>query len=208
MSTQIGELLACPACKSPLDDSLACACGVRYVRVDGVPVLRRDDVLPDASGAYVGSGGRSRSRSGRSQPESGPVLRPRIVRRFGEPLGDPFAQSFPEGSVILNVGSGERNYGRAVVNMDIELGPSVDVVGVAEELPFRDDTIDGVILQAVLEHVADSERTLSEIARVLRPGAGSSSNCRSSRVTTRAPLTTDALPSSGCATNSLGTASR
>ena len=72
--------------------------------------------------------------------------------------------------MILNVGSGERYYGRAVVNMDIELGPSVDVVGVAEELPFRSDAIDGVILQAVLEHVADSERTLSEIGRVLRPG--------------------------------------
>ena len=38
--------------------------------------------------------------------------------------------------------------------MDIEPGPRVDLVGVAEELPIQDGVIDGVILQAVLEHVA------------------------------------------------------
>jgi SAM-dependent methyltransferase len=40
----------------------------------------------------------------------------------------------------------------------------------AEVLPFVDGTFDGVLLNEVLEHVADEAATLREIHRVLRPG--------------------------------------
>ena len=43
-------------------------------------------------------------------------------------------------------------------------------VGGAEELPWPDDTFDGVLLNEVLEHVDDESATLREIRRVLRPG--------------------------------------
>ena len=165
------DLLACPACRTALGENLECRCGASYRHSDGIPILRRDDVLPDASSAYVGLG--------RKIPESfrplatrlRAVLRPEIVRHFGTPLVEPFVRSFPDAAVILNVGSGGREYGRNdIINLDIEPGPAVDVVGVAEELPIQDGVVDGVILQAVLEHVADGERTLSEIVRVLRTG--------------------------------------
>lgn len=42
--------------------------------------------------------------------------------------------------------------------------------GVGESLPFPDGHFDLVILDNVLEHVEDRERTLDEITRVLRPG--------------------------------------
>ena len=41
--------------------------------------------------------------------------------------------------------------------------------GVAEALPFPDGSLDLVILDNVLEHVGDQQRTLSEIRRVLAP---------------------------------------
>ena len=47
----------------------------------------------------------------------------------------------------------------------VELRP-----GVAEALPWDDATFDLVILDNVLEHVRDREKTLAEIRRVLRPG--------------------------------------
>jgi SAM-dependent methyltransferase len=43
-------------------------------------------------------------------------------------------------------------------------------VGEAEALPFTDERFDGVLMNEVLEHVRDEAATLSEIARVLRPG--------------------------------------
>ena len=40
----------------------------------------------------------------------------------------------------------------------------------SEALPLRDQSFDGVLLNEVLEHVADEQATLREIHRVLRPG--------------------------------------
>ncbi|QFS82236.1 Ubiquinone biosynthesis O-methyltransferase [Roseivivax sp. THAF40] len=43
-------------------------------------------------------------------------------------------------------------------------------VGVGEALPYGDDSFDAVVCVDVLEHVADLQKTLDEVARVLRPG--------------------------------------
>lgn len=43
-------------------------------------------------------------------------------------------------------------------------------VGVGEALPYADEAFDAVVCVDVLEHVADLQRVLSEVARTLRPG--------------------------------------
>lgn len=43
-------------------------------------------------------------------------------------------------------------------------------VGAGESLPYADGAFDAVVCVDVLEHVADLERVLAEVARVLRPG--------------------------------------
>lgn len=43
-------------------------------------------------------------------------------------------------------------------------------VGVGEALPYAANSFDAVVCVDVLEHVADLEKVLSEVARVLRPG--------------------------------------
>jgi len=55
----------------------------------------------------------------------------------------------------------------------IEIAPTagVGVVGDAHYLPFANESIDGVLIQGVLEHVLDPERIVNEIYGVLRPGA-------------------------------------
>jgi ubiquinone/menaquinone biosynthesis C-methylase UbiE len=77
----------------------------------------------------------------------------------------------PSGSVILNVGSGYTDYGERVVNNDIFDSGTTDVIASALELPYADETADLVIMQGVLEHVLDAQRTLDECIRVMRPGA-------------------------------------
>jgi 2-polyprenyl-6-hydroxyphenyl methylase/3-demethylubiquinone-9 3-methyltransferase len=43
-------------------------------------------------------------------------------------------------------------------------------VGVGENLPYPDDYFDAVVCVDVLEHVADLNKVLTEVARVLKPG--------------------------------------
>lgn len=43
-------------------------------------------------------------------------------------------------------------------------------VGVGEALPYADDAFDAVVCVDVLEHVADLDKVIAEVARVLKPG--------------------------------------
>lgn len=57
-----------------------------------------------------------------------------------------------------------------VINYEIVKYSSTDVLGVAEKLPFADNSLDGVISVAVLEHVKDPFLSAAEMSRVLKPG--------------------------------------
>lgn len=72
-------------------------------------------------------------------------------------------------AVALNIGAGQTNYAK-VTNLEICDGPHIDIVGHGSRLPFRNGTVDLVIAQEVLEHVADFPSLVSEIHRVLKPG--------------------------------------
>lgn len=61
-------------------------------------------------------------------------------------------------------GSGDR-----VLQTDVAFGRGVHVIADAHDLPFEDVAFDLVIAVAVLEHVADPQRCVAEIHRVLAP---------------------------------------
>lgn len=95
-----------------------------------------------------------------------------------------------DGSRVLDVGCGDAGViiafaesGAKVAGVEVDAGSlararvraeehgvEVDLVsGAAERLPFENESFDLVILDNVLEHVEDRQRTLREIGRVLRP---------------------------------------
>lgn len=77
---------------------------------------------------------------------------------------------YPDG-LILDCGAGRRDvYYENVVNFEIVDYDTTDVLGVGEQLPFKDTCFDAVISVAVLEHVRDPFRCANEICRVLKPG--------------------------------------
>jgi SAM-dependent methyltransferase len=77
---------------------------------------------------------------------------------------------YPNG-LLLDCGAGKRDvYHTNVVNLEIVDYDSTDVIGVGEQLPFKDGTFDGVISIAVLEHVRDPFACAAEMVRVLKPG--------------------------------------
>ena len=77
----------------------------------------------------------------------------------------------PRNALMLDCGAGSRpTYFSNVVNYEIARYKSTDVVGVAEVLPFKDDSFDVVLSYAVLEHVKQPFVAARELIRVLKPG--------------------------------------
>ncbi|BAZ66840.1 putative methyltransferase type 11 [Fischerella sp. NIES-4106] len=55
------------------------------------------------------------------------------------------------------------------IETDVTFGSRISVICDAHQIPFAEDSFDGVIVQAVLEHVIDPKRCVEEIYRVLKP---------------------------------------
>jgi len=72
--------------------------------------------------------------------------------------------------VLLNLGSGTYRIHPEITNVDMFPFKEVDVVADICNTPFKDGTVDGVVCEDVLEHIARAPQLLKEISRVLKPG--------------------------------------
>lgn len=177
---RLRPLLACPECRSALrdePDALACArCDRTWPVIDGVPIL-----LAGGSAA-VGEAGDAffhRPDSLDNLKRRFPWLRILALPNPAIPSDRPretkrvFAEEVLGGTgLVLNLGSGvHKSYANPnLVNLDIARHENVDVVGDGMALPILDGVFDGVVLDAVLEHVPDPWRLADEAFRVLKPG--------------------------------------
>ncbi|HLQ62193.1 MAG TPA: methyltransferase domain-containing protein [Candidatus Acidoferrales bacterium] len=188
LSSEVAGLLRCPHCGSRLRldaEGAWCAgasCGRRYPLVEGVPVLideerslfriadfleRRPTFFPE-HGRLVRLGLERLPQLGATRA-SGPNY-----RRLGALLLEekPAPRVLVIGGSILGSGMEElaNTPGVELVETDVALGPRTALVCDAHDLPFAPGCFDGVVAQAVLEHVADPYRCVDEIRRVLAPG--------------------------------------
>jgi SAM-dependent methyltransferase len=72
--------------------------------------------------------------------------------------------------IALNLGSGNSDFGDALINVDLLPYENVDVICDIENMPFKDNSVDYIINIAVLEHVPNPQKVISEIYRILKPG--------------------------------------
>lgn len=80
--------------------------------------------------------------------------------------------------VVVIVGGAERGFGyealdeldAGVVSFDIYATEFVDFIADGHEIPLKNESVDAVVVQAVLEHVLDPKAVVDEIHRVLRRG--------------------------------------
>ncbi len=72
--------------------------------------------------------------------------------------------------IIVNLGSGSSKVNDKVINFDIFEYDSVDVLCSIDSLPLADNSVDAILNLAVLEHVPNPPKVVSEFNRVLKPG--------------------------------------
>jgi len=82
--------------------------------------------------------------------------------------------------IVLNIGGTSIGQGARAVYDDVEnvrvlcfdiyALPETDFIADAHDIPLADASVDGVWIQAVLEHVLQPDRVVAEIHRVLKPG--------------------------------------
>lgn len=180
------EVLICPSCSSRLhvlpervEDCQGC--GASYPLVEGIPILI-DEANSVFNIADFVSGHPSYS-----QPESTTQqLFRRLIpkpsknarsRRNYEELARRLALAGDLPRVLVVGGSRLGDGLEAIIDQpglefletDVDFGPRCSIVCDAHSLPFENGAFDCVIAQAVLEHVVDPSRCVSEFYRVLRP---------------------------------------
>lgn len=72
-------------------------------------------------------------------------------------------------AVLVNLGSGPQHY-PGFINVDVYPYRGVHVVGDIVQLPFKNNSVDFVLVHAVLEHVPLDYKVADEIYRVLKVG--------------------------------------
>lgn len=191
LSEETQRLLACPACRTAVslaDDRLVCAnpdCRRVFPVVDGVPVLINDD----NSLFRVEDFTTHRDTFFETKPKSLPekiilALTPGISANIkGKANYARFVELLLKQSKaprVLVLGGSIQGQGMEpllscpeieIVDTDVAFGPRTGIVCDAHDIPFADGSFDGVVAQAVLEHVADPFRCVDEIHRVLKDDA-------------------------------------
>ena len=176
------ELLRSPTDAGPLHDgdgALVSSDGRLYPIVGGVPVLIDNDLSVFSVEEVVGG----------QFVEASQSLRRAFVRKLipSRSLSFGTAQRYAsfarqiqettEHGRVLVIGGGKLGSnmsplfesGLEIIESDVYLSPRVDVVCDGHNLPFVDEAFDGIVMQAVLEHVLDPVRVVSEAHRVLKP---------------------------------------
>jgi SAM-dependent methyltransferase len=179
------NLLRCPACRSQLKESgdqLSCQsflCRKSYPRTEaGSPVL-----LNEKKSLFS----IETAAAQRTPPKAGLLKRflrlfipsighnPRAGERFRK-LSELLLAASPKPRVLVIGGEAEGKGFSALsrkierVETDVLQGERTELICDAHDLPFQDASFDGVIIQAVLEHVLDPQRCVDELHRVLKPG--------------------------------------
>ena len=188
--SEIREILACPRCRGRLRDGAAglqCSqpsCGLAdqpFPTVAAQPalidfdqsIIDRAELLASAGSSYV-----ERSHGVLARAVSRILFGYNRVAeaKAGHILADIKTSTLPARLLVIGggaVGSGVQSMYDdpqvQVIGTDIYHSPHTTLIADGHRLPFADESMDGVWIQAVLEHVLDPQQVVAEIHRVLRP---------------------------------------
>lgn len=155
-----------------------------FVSEDPVPFNPRhrsfdlDEILMDPESSLPASGRPESIRRYAGVPHFHPAGVLPIVRLTEQGTTHPLSQQAENlvratKGMVLDFGAGIKRPDQLyehVVNLDAIHFPAIDVVNTFPRLPFRDEVFDGVVSQAVFEHLQDPFFAAREVLRILKPG--------------------------------------
>lgn len=190
ISSSVQEALCCPICGEglrPAEHRLECSrpqCRGVFPVVRGIPVLINEDSSVFSIEGFVSEretffraprNPRLRRAIDRLVPDIGSNVRAsQNYRRFVEIL----VSQAPSPRVLVlggsRAGAGMDSLVECpaieLVETDVSFGPRAVLICDAHDIPFASGSFDGVVAQAVLEHVVDPYRCVDEMHRVLKHG--------------------------------------
>jgi SAM-dependent methyltransferase len=193
LTCAVADLVVCPVCRSDLTlgrerihcNNAACArsdSGFPWIeRVPGLidfdrGIVSEDALIANRGSSAIARGGHIWRRLSHAMRSLSGV-QPAIDHRAAAFLDFVRRKTGSDATVLIIGGATMSPHSpfRAATDMrlvvsDIYYSPSTDVLADGHFLPFRDSNFDGVVAQAVLEHVLDPALVVAEIYRVLKPG--------------------------------------
>jgi uncharacterized protein YbaR (Trm112 family)/SAM-dependent methyltransferase len=187
ISKTVQELLCCPICRLKLTyvgTELTCTnseCATHFPIVDGVPVLLNEkssvftieDFFSRRNTTFNLHGNKLRKSIRRLIPTISKNIKARenytslanlLLKQSASP------RVLVIGGSILGQGMeliANKTFLELIVS-DVSFGPYTMLICDAHDIPFEDKSFDGVIVQAVLEHVINPYRCVEEVYRVLK----------------------------------------
>lgn len=188
ISDRVQELLRCPTCHATLrlaGEQFKCTgsgCAAHFPIVDGIPVLLNeessifciDDFVSHRETFFRNSSEDKLRRAIRYLlPTLGKNIKAksnyyRMSRELFTQSASPLVLVLGGGVLGQGMESLANNTAIELVETDVSFGPRTMLICDAHDIPFQDESFDGVVVQAVLEHVVDPYKCCEEIHRVLK----------------------------------------
>lgn len=182
------NIWTCPYCKGAIkfsSNEVICQsthCGKKFPIVSRIPVLLNEDKSVFCIDDFIRNKDTTFKKSSFKKKYN--IVLPSISNNLSaernlEKFKDLIFQKTNNAKpIILILGGGVITTGTQIliskdiylIESDVSFAPRTKVIIDAHSIPLADCSVDGVILQAVLEHVIDPVRVISEVHRVLKYG--------------------------------------
>ena len=173
---KILKILSCPECHSKVilsetRNRLSCVvCNIEFALEEKIPIM----LTPSRKKELESDIGQWRKREIVPKFISYRMLQilrsPAPFKWFGKQKAfDRVFQNINSDGIYLDVG-GTGNIHPSVLTVNIAPSIDTDIVCDGQFLSFADNSVDGVFILLVLEHVPDPQAIVREIFRVLKPG--------------------------------------
>ena len=154
---------------------------VRYPIIDGIPVLINDQnsifSIKDFKNRINTTFDLSEKNESKAKKWLNAIIPDISVNIRAKENYNKICDVLPKNAKVLIIGGSVKGQGMdaiysnksfEIVGSDVSFGPCATLICDAHDIPFEDGVFDCVIIQAVLEHVVDPQRCVSEIHRVLK----------------------------------------